>query len=502
MRRVMHASLALASLALGRIRLRQTGSRMASDATAVSRNAGVPGPVQGKATQTREAILAAAARLFREEGYHATTLRQIAAAARMEAGSVYYHFESKDAILDEVLRIGVRQVLGAVQQTREENGRLGVAFRRAFALMIGAHLRSILNESDFTSANIRNYSRLPGSWRARHRPLRRAYAALWDEFLEEARANGEIRPDLGIAPLRQFVLGAMNWMIDWDRKDRPATDILAARLADLLLDGMLAKAAEPLSPPLPLAIDMAAVEDDGSKALRTRAQLLSAAAHVFRERGYKATTMRDIAKTANIKAGSIYYHFLSKSEIVVEVLDIGLRHLLRAISDVLSDHRSCDCRSRIAAAIRVHLEYLFRLSDFTSANIRTYGQLPNDIRARHRPLRNAYASIWEELLREAQTAGVVRRDIEATPLRQTVLGALNWTVEWFDSQRHGSGCYGLSELISIAQTVLLDGLAQPPAGAGTCPGNKPPQGAPRAACPGTDAAPLRVPADRSSRSAF
>ena len=61
-----------------------------------------------KSERTREAILAAAARLFRYQGYHATTMRDIAQKSGVEAGSIYYHFQSKDEILSEVLDIGVR----------------------------------------------------------------------------------------------------------------------------------------------------------------------------------------------------------------------------------------------------------------------------------------------------------------------------------------------------------------------------------------------------------
>lgn len=443
---------------------------MASEAAAVSGSAGAPSTLPGKARQKREAILAAAAKLFRDGGYNATTLRQIAMVTHIEAGSVYYHFESKEAILDEVLRIGLRHVFEAVRRAREESRRAQGGFRRTFTLMIGAHLSSVLNDSDFTSANIRNYSRLPQDLRALHRPLRRAYAALWDETLEEARARGEIRAGLKVEPLRQFVLSAMNWMVEWHQKDRPAAEVLSERLARLLLDGMLARGAGPPGPPRPAGAEIAVlVEGDGSKASRTRAQLLSAAARVLREHGYRATTMRDIAEAAGIKAGSIYYHFSSKDEIVVEVLDIGLRHLLRGVAEIASAHPFSDHRARIAAALRVHLEHLFCLSDFTSANIRIYGQLPRHIRARHRPLRHAYATLWDGFLGDAQAAGVLCPDIAPTPLRQNMLGALNWTVEWFDPQRQGRGCYALPELVSMAETVLLDGLAQPTLAAGRPP---------------------------------
>ena len=70
---------------------------------------------QTKAEATRQQILLAAACLFREKGYKATTLRDVAEHAGMGAGSLYYHFDSKDAILREVLEVGIATIDEAVR---------------------------------------------------------------------------------------------------------------------------------------------------------------------------------------------------------------------------------------------------------------------------------------------------------------------------------------------------------------------------------------------------
>ena len=62
--------------------------------------------VTPKSERSRDLILHSAAQLFRRQGFSATTLRQIAARAKIKAGSIYYHFDSKEQILDEVLDVG------------------------------------------------------------------------------------------------------------------------------------------------------------------------------------------------------------------------------------------------------------------------------------------------------------------------------------------------------------------------------------------------------------
>lgn len=414
-----------------------------------------------KSDQTRALILSATAKLFRDEGYSATTLRKIAAAANMEAGSLYYHFASKDAILDEILQLGVQDVLNAVQEVRDRCRSSGIDFRQTFASMISTHLTHVLREGSFTSANIRNYSRLPRSRRSPHRKLRQTYTSIWDEFLEQAQKAGDIRIDIKVVPLRQFVLGAMNWTVEWYDATRYPVSMLSERMSKLLLEGMSKARGIPLTRPDPTELEtLEVITAEDGKASRTRAQVLSAAARIFRDRGYKAATMRDIAQEAGMEAGSIYYHFRSKNEILDEVLDIGLRALLRGVSATLSQESHFpDHRSRIAAAIRTHMEYLFRLSEFTSANIRIYGQLPEQVRARHQPIRHKYANLWDDCLRKAQESGELRSDIKVVPLRQAMLGALNWTVEWFNPEKdQHDGYYSLPELIVMLQSLLLDGL--------------------------------------------
>jgi AcrR family transcriptional regulator len=127
-----------------------------------------------KSEKSRDLILEAAAKLFRRQGYSATTLRQIAAMAEIKAGSIYYYFDSKEAILDEVLHRGLLRIFEAVKTALKQAGK--VSHRRRIGLAIEAHLVALLEASDFTSANIRIYGQLPEHLKKPHRPMRRSYA--------------------------------------------------------------------------------------------------------------------------------------------------------------------------------------------------------------------------------------------------------------------------------------------------------------------------------------
>jgi len=190
-----------------------------------------------KSQKSREAILIAAAKLFRRQGYSATTLRQIADLAKIKAGSIYYYFDSKEAILDEVLDEGLRRVFNGVKLRLQQAGE--VSHRRRIALAIEGHLAALHDASDFTSANIRIYGQLPERLKQPHRPIRRAYARYWDKLFLDAREAGEIRSDIELVPLRIFVLGALNWTVEWfDLSKKDAVQKLASRTESMIFDGV------------------------------------------------------------------------------------------------------------------------------------------------------------------------------------------------------------------------------------------------------------------------
>jgi AcrR family transcriptional regulator len=193
-----------------------------------------------------------------------------------------------------------------------------------------------------------------------------------------------------------------------------------------------------------------------TKSEKSRLSVLEAAAKLFRRQGYSATTLRQIAGMAEIKAGSIYYYFDSKEAILDEVLDQGLFRIFEAVKIALAKAGKVSHRRRIGLAIETHLTALLEASDFTSANIRIYGQLPEHLKKRHRPLRRAYAKYWDQLFLNARRAGEIRADIEIVPLRIFVLGALNWTVEWFSDSKKEA----VLKLAQRTELLIFDGVTK------------------------------------------
>jgi AcrR family transcriptional regulator len=164
--------------------------------------------------------------------------------------------------------------------------------------------------------------------------------------------------------------------------------------------------------------------------------------------------LREVADAAGVKAGSIYYHFASKEEILGEVLDKGITIVADAVrSRIEALAENASWRDRIAAGIEGHLWGMLHHGDFTSANIRIYGQIPASAKDRHRVIRRAYSDYWDRLFESALASGELRQDTNTAMVRLFVIGALNWTVEWYNPQR-GS----FQDFVRQITAIVFDGI--------------------------------------------
>jgi len=197
-----------------------------------------PAPGAVKAAATRTAVLDAAAKLFRERGYAAPSLREIALAAGIQAGSLYYHFDSKEHIVAEVLRVGVETVFEGVSTATARARADGVKGIGLLEVGVPAHLESLLTLGDYTSANVRILGHVPPAVRRQHLELRDRYEALWRSLLVEAKSIGAIAPDVDLRTFRLFLLGAMNGALEWFDPERKSIERLARDLCRYLLHGV------------------------------------------------------------------------------------------------------------------------------------------------------------------------------------------------------------------------------------------------------------------------
>ncbi len=198
-------------------------------------SAGTPTPTLPAPARPREAdLLTAATRLFRERGFHATSMQDLAEALGMNRGSLYHYIVSKDDLLWAVLTRGFdlleARVLPLLESDAPPVERLSAAIRE--------HLRVAADHADELSLIQIELRSLSRERRAEMIHRRDAYERLWRRTIEQGIADGSLRVfDIRLAGTG--ILSVCNWFTQWYRPDGSQTvDEIAGIFTDLFLIGL------------------------------------------------------------------------------------------------------------------------------------------------------------------------------------------------------------------------------------------------------------------------
>jgi TetR/AcrR family transcriptional regulator, cholesterol catabolism regulator len=204
--------------------------------------AALPKP-PSKSEVTRQSILHAAAGLFRKRGYAAVSLRDIAEAVGMKTGSLYYHFSSKESLVEEILALGTQGAFDASKAAVETLGPAADPVDKLGAVVL-AHTRFLHDEEDFASANLKILHQVPPAIRERHVRQDRAYGQFVARIIDEIAATHGLAPGVDPSVLRMLCFGAMNWSISWYDPKGASPSQIANQLMTMVRRGVLASPAE------------------------------------------------------------------------------------------------------------------------------------------------------------------------------------------------------------------------------------------------------------------
>jgi AcrR family transcriptional regulator len=179
-----------------------------------------------------------------------------------------------------------------------------------------------------------------------------------------------------------------------------------------------------------------------------RGKLLQTAAHLFRNKGYERTTVRDLASAVGIQSGSIFHHFKSKDDILRAVMQETILYNTALMRADLAEAGSV--RERVLALIRCELQSIMGGSgEAMAVLVYEWRSLSSEGQAAVLALRDIYEQIWLQVLGEAKDAGFIKGDVFIT--RRFLTGALSWTTTWFRPQ----GSLTLEQLADEALTLVL-----------------------------------------------
>jgi TetR/AcrR family transcriptional regulator, cholesterol catabolism regulator len=180
-------------------------------------------------------------------------------------------------------------------------------------------------------------------------------------------------------------------------------------------------------------------------------RFLDAAAALFRERGFEATTVREIARAAGMLPGSLHYRYPTKEALLLALMKRGVEADLECMRSAIASLR--DPLERLRHALRARLTFLLS-RDAAQVLLYDWRSLKGRAREEMIHLRDRYEAFWTGLLHEAAGTGRLRAGVDLRMVRFLLFGALNGVPLWYSPR----GARTLDEIADAFFALIAYGV--------------------------------------------
>ena len=157
-------------------------------------------------------------------------------------------------------------------------------------------------------------------------------------------------------------------------------------------------------------------------------QIEEKATELFEERGYVASSMRDLAQVLGIEAASLYSHIRSKEEILQNICFRMADAFMEAINRVESD--SLNSKEKLEAFVVAHIEVITRDSAASAVFFNEWKHLSQPYLGDFLKLREEYENRFQQIIRDGIQTGEFRK-MDPKMATLTMLSSLNWVFHWY-----------------------------------------------------------------------
>ncbi len=386
-------------------------------------------PQQAEPTgPTSQLVLEAAAALFCEKGFSATTTREIAARLNIHQASLYYHMSGKEELLYRLSRLTLeaveRQVGESLEDAQNKRDRLT-------ALMRG-HLEGLFENANRALASISEFRSLSPAHRRELIALRGNYSGLLNRELATAVKAGVLRRDIPVSIFRLALLNFLNWTPRWYQFSGrlPLAD-LAGIYDRVFFEGILAPGhgRPSLPPPQNLRRRRPGLGHSG-----TLGKFVRTAAELFSKQGYGSTSTRSLSALIGMEKATLYYHVKSKEDLLYLITKSSVETLQEEVAKAV-EGITCPLE-RLAVLIRAHCMSLLRDQTQHATSLAEVRALSPERLAEIVSVRRSYQTEIRRMIEAGQKNGSIRADVEPRYLASMLRGLLDRTVEWY--QKGGS----------------------------------------------------------------
>lgn len=183
-----------------------------------------------------------------------------------------------------------------------------------------------------------------------------------------------------------------------------------------------------------------------------REQIYEVAGALFSERGYHATSMRDLASQLGMQGGSLYAHISGKEELLVELVNQAAQQFDASLLPL----RAADLtpEEKLREAMRRHIEVVAGNLESATVFFHEWKHLSPEAYSKVTAWRDTIDALYRDLIREGIDKGVFKADLDIKMTAYLLLSAVNWTYTWY---RPG-GPLNAAQIADQFAVMLLEGL--------------------------------------------
>lgn len=194
--------------------------------------------------------------------------------------------------------------------------------------------------------------------------------------------------------------------------------------------------------------------------IRSKQQLVEAAAKVFEEKGYGATRIEDVAAELGVLQGSLYYHVDSKAALYRLVVKHHLRKLIATLTEVADS--SADPEEKLRMAILNHLvhveRHLLEAPEWFSDPTRS--PIADSEIDEHRQLILCYREGWAAIVEEGIACGKIAAGTDAIAVALSLISMCDYVSYWYKRD----GAKSIDEIAEMQHQLVWSGMAMPGSG--------------------------------------
>ncbi|NUM45327.1 MAG: TetR/AcrR family transcriptional regulator [Anaerolineales bacterium] len=183
----------------------------------------------------------------------------------------------------------------------------------------------------------------------------------------------------------------------------------------------------------------------------TREEILEVAAQIFRQKGFHAASMQEIADAVNLRKASLYHHVSSKQEILMDLMDLAMDYLIERTHAIFVQPTLP--QERLQEAIHQYLKALTDYPDLANVLLLEFRSLEPDFQERHQPRRNQFERLWRGLIQEGIDAGHFT-STNASIATKALLGSMHWAITWY----RADGAQTLEQIAETYTALFLNGV--------------------------------------------